>query len=136
MLHTGVARESCTASHQTAAAALQGWCVRTNAAIPQGRFVCEYAGEYVSGSEAEQRLAEYDKQERGHALLVSGGCLHIATFINTRGAKCTTYYAICCMASANAVGLLHPVALVEADRVSEFVSICQYHSQEANELLQ
>jgi hypothetical protein len=54
---------------------LQGWCVKALQAIPQGSFVAEYAGEYVTGSEAERRLAQYDTEERGHALLVSRlGC--------------------------------------------------------------
>eukprot|EP00879_Flechtneria_rotunda_P016889 GHRR01017679.1.p1 GENE.GHRR01017679.1~~GHRR01017679.1.p1 ORF type:complete len:133 (+),score=30.60 GHRR01017679.1:1760-2158(+) len=48
----------------------QGWCVKTLQDINQGSFVCEYAGEYVSGAEAAQRLADYDQQKRGHALLV------------------------------------------------------------------
>lgn len=49
---------------------LQGWCVRTLDSISQGQFVCEYAGQYVSGDEADRRLSEYDQEERGHALLV------------------------------------------------------------------
>eukprot|EP00879_Flechtneria_rotunda_P027279 GHRR01029220.1.p1 GENE.GHRR01029220.1~~GHRR01029220.1.p1 ORF type:complete len:214 (+),score=28.04 GHRR01029220.1:393-1034(+) len=47
----------------------KGWCVKTLQDINQGSFVCEYAGEYVSGAEAAQRLADYDQQKRGHALL-------------------------------------------------------------------
>jgi hypothetical protein len=41
--------------------------------IPQGTFVCEYAGEYVTYKVAQQRLAQYDQQtgSPGHALLVS-----------------------------------------------------------------
>lgn len=69
---------------------LQGWCVKTSEAIPQGRFVCEYAGEYVSGTEAEQRLAEYDKQDRGHALLVSQ--LTLPVTIQSLPATCGVVY--------------------------------------------
>ena len=56
---------------------LQGWCVHAAQDIPQGAFVCQYVGEYITATEARQRLAVYDKDPAtGHALLVrlcSGG---------------------------------------------------------------
>lgn len=40
-------------------------------AIPQGSFVCQYVGEYVTAAEARRRLAAYDQDtDKGHALLV------------------------------------------------------------------
>ncbi|KAF8062097.1 SUVR3 [Scenedesmus sp. PABB004] len=48
----------------------KGWCVRAQDAIPQGEFVCEYAGEWVGRAEAAAHLASYDAQGGGHALLV------------------------------------------------------------------
>jgi hypothetical protein len=50
---------------------LQGWCVFAAQAIPQGSFVCQYVGEYVTAAEARRRLAAYDQDTgKGHALLV------------------------------------------------------------------
>lgn len=40
--------------------------------IPQGTFVCQYVGQYVTAAVARRQLDEYDKgTDRGHALLVS-----------------------------------------------------------------
>ncbi len=51
---------------------LQGWGAFADQDICRGAFVCEYAGELLSNSEADARLAAYDAQREGpgHALLV------------------------------------------------------------------
>ena len=49
---------------------MQGWEARACEAIVEGSFVCTYAGELVGTAEAERRLAAYDAQHVGHALLV------------------------------------------------------------------
>lgn len=50
---------------------LQGWCVHAAQHIHQGAFVCHYVGEYITATEARQRLALYDQDaQKGHALLV------------------------------------------------------------------
>lgn len=52
---------------------LQGWAVIAAAPIAAGTFVAEYVGEYLSKAEAERRLAAYDADLQGHALLVRWG---------------------------------------------------------------
>ena len=51
---------------------LQGWGAFADQDIFKGAFVCEYAGELLSNSEADARLGAYDAQLEGpgHALLV------------------------------------------------------------------
>jgi hypothetical protein len=57
--------------HFCACCLLQGWCVFAAQAIPQGSFVCQYVGEYVTAAEARKRLEVYDQDlDKGHALLV------------------------------------------------------------------
>ncbi|WIA21330.1 hypothetical protein OEZ85_000557 [Tetradesmus obliquus] len=71
---------------------LKGWCVKALQPISQGSFVAEYAGEYVTGVEAERRLTIYDTEERGHALLVvrvqlpsGSSCLKVCIDATRRG---------------------------------------------------
>ncbi len=53
--------------------ACKGWGVVAREHVPAGAYVCNYAGEYVSSTEAARRLDLYDKQGAGHALLVRQG---------------------------------------------------------------
>ncbi|GIL76041.1 hypothetical protein Vretifemale_5776 [Volvox reticuliferus] len=48
----------------------KGWGVVALEPIPARRFICLYGGEYVTTTEAEGRLKEYDVAGQGHALLV------------------------------------------------------------------
>ena len=50
----------------------QGSAVIARQHIRKGQFVAQYAGEMLSNTEADMRLAQYDKasDEIGHALLV------------------------------------------------------------------
>jgi hypothetical protein len=50
----------------------KGWAGFAGQAIARGTFVCNYLGEPVSTPQAASRLAEYDRQGAGHALLVGG----------------------------------------------------------------
>ena len=51
---------------------MQGLSVIARQTIAPGQFVAQYAGEMLTNSEADNRLAAYDinKAEVGHALLV------------------------------------------------------------------
>lgn len=48
----------------------KGWGVFADEPLPAGLLVCHYAGEYLTSTCAQQRLAEYDAARQGHALLV------------------------------------------------------------------
>ncbi|KAK1296504.1 Histone-lysine N-methyltransferase SUVR3 [Acorus calamus] len=52
----------------------KGWGLHVAEFVREGRFVCEYSGEYVTNEEAKRRLMEYDELTSGgqfsHALLV------------------------------------------------------------------
>lgn len=51
----------------------KGWAARAADPISKGSFVCQYAGELLTSSEAAARLAEYDARpayQAGHALMV------------------------------------------------------------------
>ncbi|KAL3908462.1 MAG: hypothetical protein SGPRY_009789 [Prymnesium sp.] len=50
----------------------KGWGVRSPDFIPQGSFLCEYVGEYISDDEAESRGIRYDKQKMSRLMDVSG----------------------------------------------------------------
>lgn len=55
--------------------------------IPKGSYICEYAGEYLRGEEAKQRLANYDELNMVHALLVfreilPSGTAALKTFVD------------------------------------------------------
>jgi [histone H3]-lysine36 N-dimethyltransferase SETMAR len=62
---------------------VQGWGLVAEQKIPKGQVICEYAGESIKSSEADERLRLYDEGKVGHALLVRfcmlacifGGCL-------------------------------------------------------------
>jgi SET domain-containing protein len=49
----------------------QGWGLRALQPLPRGAFVCEYAGEPLTTTEARARLEAYDASGGGHALLVA-----------------------------------------------------------------
>ena len=53
---------------------VQGLSVIASHKIAKGEFVAQYAGEMLTNSEADRRLAEYDADKTGvgHALLVPG----------------------------------------------------------------
>jgi hypothetical protein len=57
------------------AALVQGWGVLAGTQLPAGAHVCNYVGERVTNAEADKRLAEYDAQKIGHALLVRSALL-------------------------------------------------------------
>ncbi|KAK9820172.1 hypothetical protein WJX72_007069 [[Myrmecia] bisecta] len=50
----------------------KGWAAFAHQHVPAGQFVCQYAGEMIRTTEADRRLAAYDRENSatGHALLV------------------------------------------------------------------
>lgn len=50
----------------------KGWGVRSPDMIPNGSFVCEYIGEYISDDEAESRGTRYDNQRMSRLMDVKG----------------------------------------------------------------
>lgn len=48
----------------------KGWCVDAESDFAAGDFICEYLGEVITTMEALKRLAFYDENAIGHALLV------------------------------------------------------------------
>jgi len=63
----------------------QGMSVIASQNIDQGQFVAQYAGEMLTNSEADRRLAEYDATRAGvgHALMVfhAAASLHACIFL-------------------------------------------------------
>ena len=56
--------------HANVTCHLKGWGVQTTQCTPRGTAMAMYTGEYVTTSEAQRRLAQYDANGMGHALLV------------------------------------------------------------------
>lgn len=50
----------------------KGWGVRSPDAVPEGAFLCEYIGEYISDDEAESRGIRYDDQKMSRLMDVLG----------------------------------------------------------------
>jgi len=48
----------------------RGWVAYAAEPLPANKYIGEYAGDYVTSAEAGDRLARYDRDGTGHALLV------------------------------------------------------------------
>ena len=91
----------------------QGMSVIASQNIDQGQFVAQYAGEMLTNSEADRRLAEYDATRAGvgHALMVShaAASLHACIFLLQRGS------GLC----RNAFAIFRPIQVVSRDQILE-----------------
>ena len=62
----------CSKPHGDNAKYSKGWGVRSPVAVPEGAFLCEYIGEYISDDEAESRGIRYDDQKMSRLMDVLG----------------------------------------------------------------
>ena len=62
----------CSKPHGDNAKYSKGWGVRSPDAVPEGAFLCEYIGEYISDDEAESRGIRYDDQKMSRLMDVLG----------------------------------------------------------------